>query len=169
MTFIPITTGEIAVGEPLTNSTATKIKDNFDNLDERITDVETGSSTVYGPIVLNVNGEYSTLTTPYTNLLKTTINFNITVTGVRLIIDDAGTSGTTEIDIKFKRGSGSYTSILSTKPSVAYSAGDDSTSTNAVLNPGEVDLQAGDIIRLDLTSSQSRASSFIVRIDYIKA
>lgn len=171
MAFVPITTAEITTGEPVKSSTQTKIKDNFDNIDSRITSLEGGSNTVYPPIIMRVNGFYGEageLTIPAVGFLKTTMNFNITITGVRILIDSAGSSGTTEVDLKYKRGAGSYTSIFTTKPSVLYTAGSDSISSNAVLNPTEVNLQAGDILRLDLTSAQAGASGLTVRIDYSK-
>jgi hypothetical protein len=167
MAFTPITTAEITTGEPVSNNTQTKIKENFDNLDARATALEGGGNTVYPPLVFRVNGSY--INYVMNGLLKTTLNFNITVTGVRILIDTAGASGTTEIDLKYKRGAGAYTSIFTTKPSVPYSAGNDSISTNAVLSVGEVHLQAGDILRLDVTSAQSAtARNFTVRLDYTK-
>ena len=170
MSFIPISADEIAVGEPVRNDTLTKVLDNFDNHESRILGIETGTGTVYPPIILRVNGSYHQLLSPGTNILRTTMNFNLTITGVRLLIDVAGASGTTEIDLLYKRGGGSWTSILTTKPSVAYTAGDNAISSNAVLNAGEVDLQAGDLLRLDLTSSQnSAATGFMARIDFNKS
>ncbi len=171
MSFTPITTAEITTGESVKNSTQVKIKENFENLDSRITSLEGGSSTVYPPIILEVTGAYGEpgdLTLPMDGFLKTTLNFNLTVTGVRILVDVAGVSGTSEIDLKYKRAAGAYTSIFTTKPSVGYASGNDSTSTNAVLNPSQVNLQAGDILRLDISQAQFRASGLIVRIDYNK-
>lgn len=171
MAFTPISTSEIATGQPVSNETATKIKGNFDSLDSRMTSLEGGGSTVYPPIIMRVNGTYGEsgdLVIPANGILKTTLNFNLLITGVRLIIDNAGISGTTEIDLKYKRGVGSYTSIFTTKPSVGFGSGDDATSTNAILNLSQVNLQAGDILRMDITSVQARAVGMMVRIDYIK-
>lgn len=171
MTYVAITTQEIAVGESVSNSTLTKVKENFDNLDSRMTTLEGGGSTTYPPIILSVYGAYGEagdLTIPVSGIIKTTINFPLTVTGVRILIDRAGTSGTTEIDLKFKRGIGSYTSLFSTKPSVGYVSGNDALSTNAILDPDYVDLQTGDILRLDISSVQAGAITFLVRIDYVK-
>lgn len=169
MPFTTITTQEIAVGESVSNATQTKIKENFDNLDSRLTTVEGGGNTVYPPIIFRCNGNPALLAIPFTNFLKTTCNFNLTVTGVRILIDTAGSAGSTEIDIKFSRSGGAYTSIFSTKPSLSYTAGNDSTSSNAVLNPTYVDLQTGDIIRLDITSAQTASKNFIVRLDFTKS
>ncbi len=171
MSFIPLSTAEIATGEPVSNETATKIKDNFNNLDSRTTSLEGGGATVYPPIIMRVNGPYGELgdlALPAEKILKTTCNFNLTVTGVRILIDKAGISGSTEIDIKYKRGSSAWTSILNVRPTVNFSAGDDSTSVNAELNASEVNLQAGDLIRMDILSAQLRASGMLARIDYIK-
>lgn len=172
MSFIPLSENQIATGEPVSSNVQTQIKDNLDNLNSRVTTLEGGGSTVYPPIILRVNGTYGEsgdLAIPATGLLKTTLNFNLTIAGVRLIIDQAGISGTTEIDLEYKRGVGSWTSIFSTKPSVAWDAGNDATSTNAILDAGEVNLQAGDLLRLNITSVQARAIGLMVRIDYFKS
>lgn len=171
MVFTPIQVSEIATGQPVSNETQTKIKENFENLHSRLTTLEGGGSTVYPPIIMRVNGYYGEsgdLLIPANNLLTTTLNFNLTVTGVRLICEKAGISGQTVIDLKYKRAAGAWTSILTTKPSVSFSAGDFATSTNAVLNPAEVNLQAGDFISLSVDDAQKRASNLFVRIDYIK-
>jgi hypothetical protein len=114
---------------------------------------------------MRVNGYYSDIVS-LDNVLKTTANFPLTILGVYLLIDKAGSGGTTEIDVKRKRGGGAWTSILSTKPSVASAAGDDAISSNGVPNPLYTDIDAGDILRLDLTSSQTSGKGFLVRIDY---
>lgn len=171
MTFTPITTQEIKTGEPVSNQTMNKIKENLESLDSRASSLEGGGSMVYPPVILRVNGPYGEpgdLQIPANGILKTTLNFNLTITGARLIVDKAGISGTTEIDIKYKRGAGAWTSIFTTKPSLTYTAGDDSTSTNAALNLSEILLQAGDLVRLDILSAQHRAIGMMVRLDYIK-
>lgn len=166
-----ITSAEIQSGKPITNDLLTKVKDNFENVDERVTALETGGGQVFPPMILTVRGDYGSigsLTIPATNLIKTTINFNLVITNVFLIIDEAGTDGTTEVDLKYKRGAGAYTSVFDTLPSVAYTAGDDAISSNAVLDASDSILVAGDLLRLDITSAQTNASGLIVRIDYIK-
>ncbi len=169
MAFAPINTDEISAGEPVTNSTQTKIKDNFDNHETRLNDLETGNVTVYPPIIMRVNGSYAQLLATGTNILRTTMNFDLVLTGIRLLCDKAGTSGTTEVDLLFKRGGGAWTSVLTTKPSLSYTAGDNAISSNAVLDLTKVSLQAGDLLRLDLTSTQNYlAQNFMVRVDFNK-
>lgn len=167
MAYTAVTTNEIATGKPTTNDTFTKIKDNFDNHETRIEDLEGGSSISYPPIILRVNGYYG-MPGAKTGILKTVANFNLTVTGVRIYIDTAGSAGTTTCDIKVSHSGGAYTSILTTLPSVVYSAGNDGVSTNAVLDAAHVAISAGDIIRLDTTTVQTNGYSFMVRIDYTK-
>lgn len=174
MAYSDLTSTEIGSGKPVSNPLLDKVKENFTNHETRIDALETGTSTVYPPIIMKVNGNYGSYG-GVVDFLKTTLNFNLTITGVRILVEKAGTSGDTEIDLKFKRGAGSYTSVLTTLPSCNYQDGDDFSSTGtangsvaAVLNATYVDLQAGDILRLDITSAQAQAQNFIVRIDYNK-
>lgn len=167
MAFNPITSGEITSGKPVRADTQTKIKDNFDDHESRILAVETGASTVYQPIVFSVYGSYAPKAGT-NQILVTTCNFNLTITGVFLIVKTAGSAGTTEIDVKYKRGAGSWTSVLTTKPTVAHSAGNFARSSNAVLDPLNVELEAGDLIAIDLTGAQTDANTFFVRVDFLK-
>lgn len=167
MAYVAITTAEIAVGEPTTNTTFTKVKDNLINHETRIVSLEGGGSVVYPPLEFRVNGYYG-YQGAATGWVKYIPNFALTLTGARLYIDQAGTAGTTEIDIMVKSGVGAYTSIFTTKPSLAFGAGNDSVSSNGILDPTKVNILAGDIIRLDTTSVQTLGHSFIVKLDYIK-
>lgn len=166
MAYVALTTTEIAAGKPVSSPVVTKIKDNFISHETRIVSLEGGSATTYPPIIMRVNGTYTNCT--YENILKTTTNFNLLVTGVRILIDGCGTSGTTEVNVKYRRGAGAWISLLTTNPSVGFAAGNDSISSNAVLNAANVNLQAGDLIRLDMISAQVGARNFLVRIDYNK-
>lgn len=167
MSYVELTDEEIATGKPVANTLTEKIKDNFIDHESRIIGIETGTNIDYPPIILRVNGYYRHLV-GLTGTLKTTLNFALRITGVRLIVGSAGSSGTTEIDVLYKRGAGAFTSILSTTPTVSFSAGSDSVSTNAVIDTNEDNLLAGDILRLDILSSQVDTRDFLVRIDYVK-
>jgi hypothetical protein len=168
MSFTALTSTEITSGKPVTSTTGTKIKNNFDDHEARIQAIEGGSATTFPPIILRVNGPYGQYGA-VNGIIKLTTNFPIVFTGVRILIDHAGSSGITQVDVKYKSGGGAYTSMLLTQPSVSYTAGDDSISSNAVLDPAHSSLLAGDIIRLDLTSVQTGGRSFTVRIDYNRA
>lgn len=166
MAYSAITTSEIATGQPVANTTQTKIKDNFADHETRILALEGGSSVAYPPIIMGVQGYYGDQG-PADSWEKFIPNFALTITGIRLYIDQAGTAGSTEIDVQVKR-SGSYSSCFTTRPSVAFGAGNDAVSTNQVLDPTKVSVQAGEIIRLDTTAVQTNGHTFYVRIDYTK-
>lgn len=172
MAWQEITDEELETGEPVSTETAQKIKNNLALLQQRMVEMEGGSSTVYPPIVLGVIGTYGEpgdLAVPAEGILKVPTNFNFLITGVRILIDKSGISGLTEIDLSVRRAAGgAYASLLTTRPSVDYSEGNDAYSDNGVINPAEAQIQAGDIIRLDITQAQRRGETFYVRIDYVK-
>lgn len=164
MSFVSINAGEIESGDPVKATTLTKVKENFDDHESRLLTVEAANS-AFPPIILRVNGTYPV----DANVLKTTANFSFEITGARLLIDTAGTAGTTEIDIQRYRSGGSYESIYTGLPSVAFGAGNDAISSNGVLNASKTDIEAGDILRLHTTSTQTGGIGYLVRIDYVRA
>lgn len=168
MAFTVINSSEIVSGEPVSSTTATKIKDNFDDHEARLLSIEGGAGTTYPPLIFAVNGAYKDRS-GFGELCFTTTNFPMEVTGIRLIIIRAGSAGITEADVQFKRGGGAWTSLLTTKPSVSYSSGDYAISSNAVLNSSYTTLEAGDLLRINLSSAQARGMGFIVRVDYLRA
>lgn len=161
MAYVAITSGEIATGEPVAATTQTKIKDNFADHESRITTLEAAGS-AFPPIIFRVNGLYAVAE----GLIKTTANFSFSITGVRILVDQAGSSGSIEIDILKKRGGDPFESILTALPTANYTDGDDFLSDGATLNPTKIDVEAGDILRLDITSIQAAGVGFLVRIDY---
>jgi hypothetical protein len=95
------------------------------------------------------------------------ITQDITVTSVVLKIRFAGGSGSTTIDLRRYRAG--YQSILSTQPSVPYTAGNGADSTTGagatagVVNATYQDLEAGDLIDLDLSAVQGDTSAAVAR------
>ncbi len=164
-TYVEITDEEIESGEPVKAEVQTKIQENFINHEDRLLDIESGNTVQYPNAVFYCNGRYDLLTS-ITDLMRGTTNFNIRITGVRLIIGTAGSSGTTTIDLKKKSGGGAWTSICSTLPSVAFGAGDNAVSSNAVIDASQRDCLAGDLFRVDLTTRQTAGEDFLVRVDY---
>jgi len=105
------------------------------------------------------------------NIIITKITKPITVTAAVLTCITVGSSGSTTVDVKFKRGVGAWTSILSVVPSVPFGAGDNSDSatgagaTAAVVNATYKDLLAGDLLRIDTTAVQGGTpNSFIYTV-----
>lgn len=152
MAFTTVPTSIIESGDPVTQELwDTYVKDNFDDHESRIVGLEGGSNIVYPPYFWNVTGPYS-VAVPLVNCGMVRLNFDLTVLAGRLLIKTAGSSGSTEIDILYKRGASAFTSIFSTKPSVTSASGDYAISTNAVIST--TSLLAGDILRMDITTTQ---------------
>lgn len=168
MAFNPISSGEISTGKPVSATTQTKIKGNFDDHETRLQSLEGGATTTYTPLILEVCGPYADRAGKK-GVVKTTTNFPIAITGVRLIIDKAGLSGITTVDVEYKRGAGAWTSIFTTKPTANASAGNDYTSAPAVLDPTKSGLLAGDLIRLNIDSAQAGGVGFFIRLDFNRA
>jgi hypothetical protein len=137
MAFTALSSADIAVGKPTKAELFDLIRTNFNNP---------------FPIRFEMLGKYNTsdITTPATGLLYHRVNYDLTLTGAVIMIYTDGTSGTTEVDLQLKSGGGAFASVFSTKPSVAAGSGDFTTSSNAVFSTTDVD--AGDILRMDLTS-----------------
>ncbi len=160
MSFSAFNANEIAAGEPNKQELWQKLKDNFDDHETRIEAIETGAITTFLDLEYSVGGDYS-IVGAATGLCYQRMSVDITILAGRLFILTAGSAGTTEIDILFKRGAGAWTSIFSTKPSVAFGAGSLAVSSNGVLNPSNVNLQVGDFVRLDITSVQTNGIGLI--------
>lgn len=174
MAFTSLTTTQVAPGQPVTGTLMGLIKTDLDDHQTRLTIVEGGGSTIYAPIVLSVFGYYDALGVQ-TDLVRTTCNFNLQIIGAYIITDIAGTSGTLQVDLKFRRPSATvgqagyvWTSIFTTQPLIAYTAGSDATSATGVLNPTYSTLLAGDLLRLDTTSLQNFGRGFNIRLDFNK-
>lgn len=161
MSFIALTAEQIVTGEPVAQELLQKTKDNFDDHEARLGTVEdaVNSNT---PIRFAVTNYYNL--TPATEVDVERIAFDLVILGARLLVLDAGVSGTLEVDIEYKRGAGAWTSIFSTTPSLDYSAGDYALSSNAVLS--EAQLLLGDLIRLNILTPQIRNKKFIFLIEF---
>lgn len=162
MAFTTIPTSIIESGDPVKQELwDTYVKDNLDDHESRITGLEGGSNVVYGPHFWNVTGPYFAAV-PLVNCGMIRLNFSLTVLAGRLLIKTAGSSGSTEIDILYKRGVSAFTSIFSTKPSVTSASGDYAISTNGILTV--TSLLAGDILRMDITTTQGGTPEGLVGI-----
>jgi hypothetical protein len=91
---------------------------------------------------------------------------NLTVTAVKAMVKTAGSAGNLVVDIKKKTGAGSFTSILSSAISVAYTAGNYAVGTGTVTTTS---LSTGDILSLDITSVQTNMVDFAVYVEVTRA
>lgn len=166
MSYQSITEEEIKTGEPVAHNTQDKIRAGLQDHEGRIQALETGTSTEFPPLIWNIIGKYSSLSGKV-DLGRQAFNYNVRIQGCFLVTTIAGSSGSSEIDIEWKRGTDPWKSIFNTRPSVPASAGNDAASTNAVLNPENIDVQAGDIIRLNLTAVQTGVpQGLLIRLDW---
>ncbi|PJF37939.1 MAG: hypothetical protein CUN55_19535, partial [Phototrophicales bacterium] len=131
-----------------------------------VTSLESAGSTV-SPFKFAVIGRYWTVSVA-DEVLVQRIPYDATITNARIrigAIDQGGTSsGTLEIDIQKKRGAGAWASIFSTRPSVAAAAGSYAVSTNQVIS--DTDLNAADLIRLDIKTQLTYVVEWEVIIEY---
>jgi hypothetical protein len=112
-----------------------------------------------------INGNYSSLSTPFSGIDGLQMFFNnATLTDAFLYIKTAGSSGNTSLDIKFATTpGGSFTSIFTTPPSINYQAGNYAwcrvgtsyaNTTAPVFNSAATAMSAGSVIRCDVLSVQ---------------
>jgi hypothetical protein len=148
--FLTIPASTIESGDPVTQELFGSVKDNFDDHETRILSLEGGGNVSYVPGHWNVQGNYSVIS-PVDSLGVVRIPFNITVLGGRILILVAGGSGDTEIDFKYKRGAGAWTSIFSSLPTVNFSAGNYAIGSGVL---DETSLLIGDLLRMDITAAQ---------------
>lgn len=125
-----------------------------------------------------LNGPYPSLTFPLNNIDAIFFApYNITITSVWIYNGDAGTSGTTEFDLKVKSPGGSYASILSTTGKITSAAtadiytdsGSVVTAQTGVTKPvlSTTAITAGQAIKFDLiTSMTGTATDARIRIYY---
>ncbi len=165
MSYVAINSTEVLPGKPVKTDLMVKIQGDFSDHESRIAVLETALNS-YRPLEFVVQGEYWRYGGAQTEVMIDRLNFNLTLTAARLMIKTAGTSGTTGVDILYKRGAGAWTSIFSTTPSVLYSIGDYGISTNAVISTTA--LLAGDLLRLDIVSVQTLGNGFDVQLEYVK-
>jgi hypothetical protein len=150
MAFTTIPSTIIESGDPVTQELwGTYVKDNQDDHETRITSLEGGSAVFYWPRRYEIFGPHVV----GDGYVLERIPFNTTLLGCRLLVHNAGTSSSTTIDVEYKRGAGSWTTVFSVKPSVASTDGDYGLSTNGVLSTTA--LLSGDLLRINVDTVQS--------------
>lgn len=163
MAYVTIPSGDLDVGDPIKKDIMDLIKDNLDDHETRINSIEGGFNkvSVFNGKVANA-GLYTSAST-LEGLDVYTAPQAFTLTSAIVTVDVAGTSGTLEIDVQKSTDDGaSWATVFSTKPSVAFGAGNNSVSTNAVFSVTSV--AAGDLLRLDISGFQVPQRAFWVYV-----
>jgi hypothetical protein len=168
MAFSSISNLAIAVGSAIKAELWSKVKNNFDDLNTRLNNVEGSSSKI--PIIkfFVLNGsQFST----GTGLYYWESNDNFTITSAYVQIFEKGSlTGTFEVDIKKSTtdlNSTSFTTIFTTKPSLDFSSiADYAKSTNQVFDPTKVSMVAGNLLRFDITQMPAGGvmSKFLITV-----
>lgn len=155
MAFTAINSNNIESGDPVTKNLWDKTKDNFDDHESRINDLESSSDNNGPKLVFDVIGQGGVLDGAAYELIRE----NLTITSVLLFVKEAGTSGSVEVDIEYKRGASAFTSILTGTISSAFGSGDFDTVSGSL---AVTDLNTNDILRLNINAIQTDASGFQV-------
>lgn len=163
MAYSAITTAEVTAKEPVTTTLLTKVKDNFDDINGRVEDLENTGLTLPAVQFLVIGHHWHLGATSGLCLVRA--EYAMTLTGVLVIVGSGGSSGTLEIDIrKSAAGGGAFSTILSTRPTVA--AGSYGVSSNGVVNPSAASVSAGDLFLLDIVSVMVGCPRFSVHLTH---
>jgi len=163
MAFVTLDSNNLEVGDPVTTDILTQIKSNSDDHETRVALLEGGASKVQivNELVLNA-GQYVSTTT-FQGLVYWKADRAFTLTQAKVAIFTSGSSGTLEIDmLKSSTIGGVYTTVFSTKPSLAFGAGNNIESSNAVFSTTAI--SQGDYLRIDITSFQAPQNKFLIQI-----
>lgn len=164
MGYVAITSAEIAVGQPVQNPTFVNIKGDLDYFKTTTDSLSTALQNPE-PLTFDMHGDWWLQALTAAAQAYKRVWTNISLSGGTLWVPSMGSAGTTEVDILYKRGGGAYTSIFSTKPSVVWNAGSQ-TSANGVLTSTPLSLLSGDFLRLDVTQAQTGSKEFHALLAY---
>lgn len=160
MAFDAITAAEIAAGKPNTNPLWEKVRGNDDDFESRLADVETAVISQQ-PLQFDVLGQGQI----GDGKLFIRVPFNITVTDVKLFIWEAGSVGTTTVDVELATvAAGAFNTILSAPISAAFGTGDQEVVSAASVVTTSID--AGTFLRLNIDSIQTGATGYSVLVEF---
>lgn len=142
------------VGDPITKEWTDQIKDNLDDLDQRLNQSETTGGAVF---ILNNAFRLAgfNIADPYIFFYKSTQNFAITE--FRAQIKDKGliTSGVLSLDLQVSRSANPsvFNTVLNTVLNFNYAEDSSFTEKTGNLNNSQTDIMAGDILRIEVVST----------------
>lgn len=159
MVFTPLNSTEVLPGKPTKSELFTKTKDNFNDHESRIADTEAATVNTV-PFEMGIAGQPQV----GDGMDYFRVPFPITVTGVKLVVWEAGTASTLSVDVQRKSGVGAFATILTGNVTAAFSAGDLSVSSAPGLSI--TSLAAGDFLRIDVDSVQHLMRGFTILVEY---
>lgn len=153
MAFVSISAALLQVGKAIKAEWLNIWKINFDDLDSRQTALEsvTQRVVIFDNLIIGL-GQY-----PGASNLEQFASYrcplDLNIISFEITQLEAGSAGTLEMDLKTGVSHASLSSIMTTKPSLSFSAGDNATSVNQVFAVTAV--SEGDYITLDVTQIQT--------------
>lgn len=167
MAFTPIDPNDIQPGLPVRAELMELVRTNFDDHESRISATEAAFANTV-PLEFQVWGKYTSVSAPNLDVASLVIPFDLTFVGCLIYNREAGTAGTLEIDLRSGDAGGPYTTIFTTRPSLAFGTGDEAVSVNAIIDATNSTALAGQVLKLDITSHQTGPdiNGFLVVIQY---
>lgn len=162
MAFNTIDPTQIEVGKAVRKELWDKTKDNQDDLDSRTSALE-----ATGQKIVVFNDDFVGLS-QYANggaleqMFVYEAPLDISLITAEITVISEGVSGTTEADIRVGANRSSLSSVFSVRPSVAFGAGDEATSSNQIFAVTDVD--EGQLIVFDFLTLQSQSGRVHVKI-----
>jgi hypothetical protein len=158
MAYTTLTAAEIASGKPTKTELFTKIKNNEDDHESRLSDVETAATSTQ-PLQFQIVDEGAVSDA----VAYIRVPYNVTISSVKVKVFNAGTAGTLDVDVQGKHGAGAFATILSGgNVTVGFGSGSFFEATSAGIADDEFD--TGDILRLDLDGIQTNMIGAVVSI-----
>lgn len=152
MAFNSLLDSLIQVGKPVKREIFTTLKDNQDDLNSRLSNIEElANKTIVFNEAVTSPSPASTLTQVLT--FKAQGPFSLIDARIALFEIIGSPSGLLEIDILKNSNSDISTavSVFTVRPSISFPASNYDESTNAVFNPAQQDVAAGDYLFLSVT------------------
>lgn len=162
MAYTTIPSSQIQVGEPVRKELWQTTKDDLDDLDSRTAALEAAGATesIMDEYIVNL-GQYSQGgSTGVIASIRIKQDFNLTEARIHVIRN--GTSGTIEMDVKKGNDLASLSSMMSTKPSVGFGAGDNADSTNQIFSTNLI--QEGQFLAVEFTQLQAGIGPIHIQI-----
>lgn len=143
----------IAVGKAIKREIFTYVRDNFINLNDRVSSLELGSAPieVWNNTIFNASSASTLTGLDYYRALT-----NFTISRVELEIFQKGIVTSGVLSANILKGNtmdaSSMTTVLTTQPSIDFSTASDYDIVTGTLNVSNQTVAAGQFLRLDITS-----------------
>lgn len=159
MSFLTIVSSWITSGKPTKQELFQRIKDDLDDHESRLSDVEAATVNTQ-PLKFLAQGQ--DVVGDRRDLIR--VPYAMTVTGVRIVMHVPGISGTLSVDVQRQAVAdvGSFATILSANATLAFNGGTVSSSPSIAI----ASIPAGALLRLDIDSVQLGGQDFDVEIEH---